>query len=78
MKWKKEAGSLTKRFEFSDFAEALAFVNQVGELAEKQNHHPDITFGWGYAQVRLTSHDSGEVTSRDHQLAEAIDQLMNH
>lgn len=75
MKWEEKGGSLTKKFDFDDFAEALAFVNQVGELAEEHSHHPDIKFGWGYVEISLTSHDAGGVTDRDHKLAEAISRV---
>ncbi len=67
--------ALVKRFVFTDFAEALAFTNSVGELAEAANHHPDINLGWGYAQVWLTSHDAHAITDKDHKLAERIDAL---
>jgi 4a-hydroxytetrahydrobiopterin dehydratase len=70
-----EETSLVKRWTFEDFAQALAFVNKVGALAEQKNHHPDIAFGWGKAELTLTTHDSGGITSRDVALATAIDQL---
>lgn len=66
---------LQRSFAFRDFAGALAFVNRVGELAERRNHHPDISFGWGKATVTLTSHDAGGLTERDLALAEEIDHL---
>lgn len=74
-RWKLAAGRLTTRLEFSDFAGALAFVNRVGELAEKAGHHPDLLLGWGYAEVRLISHDAGGITPRDLDLAAKIDAL---
>jgi 4a-hydroxytetrahydrobiopterin dehydratase len=46
-----EEHHLRRRFRFKNFREALHFVNEVGELAEEQGHHPDISFGWGYATV---------------------------
>jgi 4a-hydroxytetrahydrobiopterin dehydratase len=66
---------LKKRVEFNSFAAALAFVNRVGELAESADHHPDITFGWGYAEIALTTHDRGGVTDVDVALAQRIDKL---
>ncbi len=71
--WRLEDGVLFKRFEFANFAESLAFVNQVGEIAEAADHHPDITFGWGYAELRTTTHDRGGVTDVDFALVEKID-----
>ena len=73
--WHVEGRSLRKRVEFSNFAESLAFVNKVGELAEAADHHPDITFGWGYAELALTTHDRGGVTDVDISLAKQIDQI---
>jgi 4a-hydroxytetrahydrobiopterin dehydratase len=40
------------------------------------NHHPDVEFGWGYLRVRLTSHDAGGVTAKDHRLAALIDEVL--
>jgi len=77
MTWSEADSTIKRRFEFDDFAQALAFVSRVGQLAESANHHPDITFGWGYAEVSLTSHDAGEVTGRDRELATKIDELVD-
>jgi 4a-hydroxytetrahydrobiopterin dehydratase len=66
---------LRKRFEFPNFAESLVFVNRVGELAEIADHHPDITFGWGYAELALTTHDRGGITDIDIILARQIDSI---
>jgi 4a-hydroxytetrahydrobiopterin dehydratase len=73
--WKVENDALEKRFEFQNFAESLAFVNRVGEIAEAADHHPDITFGWGYAELRTTTHDRGGITDVDFALVEKIDRL---
>lgn len=70
--WRADSGHLKRRFEFANFAESLAFVNQVGELAEAADHHPDITFGWGYAELAITTHDRGGVTDVDVALATQI------
>ncbi len=51
-----EGKALIRSFKFKNFAEALAFVNQVGEIAEVEDHHPDITFGWGYVTILFTTH----------------------
>ena len=71
--WSADAKTIKKRWEFRNFAEALAFVNRVGELAEAADHHPDITFGWGYAELLLTTHDRGGVTDVDVALASTIE-----
>lgn len=75
--WFESEGKLFKKFTFENFAEALAFVNKVGELAEKANHHPDITFGWGYVEISLFSHSDNAITNKDKQLSEAIDQILS-
>ena len=73
--WTVENDGLEKRFEFENFAESLAFVNRVGEVAEAADHHPDITFGWGYAEIRTTTHDRGGVTDVDFALVKNIDAI---
>ena len=66
---------LTKKFEFENFVEALDFVNKIGKLAEAENHHPDITFGWGYVEVELFTHSENKVTQKDHLLLGKIVEL---
>jgi 4a-hydroxytetrahydrobiopterin dehydratase len=70
--WKIEGVNLKKRFKFADFAEALDFVNRVGAIAERRDHHPDISFGWGYAEFSITTHDTGGLTQNDLDLAKEI------
>lgn len=70
--WRADDGHLKRRFEFANFGESLAFVNEVGELAENADHHPDITFGWGYAEFAVTTHDRGGITDVDVALATQI------
>ena len=73
--WSEENNSLVKEFTFEDFQSALDFVNKIGELAEKTNHHPEIELSWGKVRVILTTHTAGRVTKKDTQLAEDIDEL---
>lgn len=73
--WQEKNKALIKEFKFKDFKGALEFVNKVGDLAEAANHHPDVKLGWGTVIIKLTSHDVGKVTARDHKLAEAIDEI---
>jgi 4a-hydroxytetrahydrobiopterin dehydratase len=70
--WMKKGETIARKFDFANFAESLNFVNNVGELAEAADHHPDITFGWGYAEIALTTHDRGGVTDVDLALASKI------
>jgi len=72
--WKVENKILSRRFEFANFAESLEFVNKVGEIAEKHDHHPDILFGWGYAEINLTTHDRGGITAFDFAVAREIEE----
>ena len=66
---------LKKNYRFGNFREALSFVNQVGELAEEQGHHPDIAFGWGQAEISIWTHKINGLTESDFILAAQIDQL---
>ncbi len=80
--WAADDHRLTKRFAFENFAESLRFVNRIGEIAEALDHHPDIKFGWGYAEVSSTTHDRGGITDFDFELASRIDRIapngLNH
>jgi 4a-hydroxytetrahydrobiopterin dehydratase len=73
--WTAKDNKLVRKFPFANFAESLAFVNKVGEIAEAVDHHPDITFGWGYAEIATTTHDRGGITDVDIALATKVDQL---
>ena len=73
--WSVEENKLRRHFKFENFAEALTFVNTVGELAEEADHHPDICFVWGYADLELTTHDRGGITDVDIALAQRIDSI---
>lgn len=66
---------LKKIYRFSNFREALAFVNRVGDLAEEQGHHPDICFGWGNAEISIWTHKINGLTESDFVLAAKIDAL---
>jgi len=68
--------SLRREFKFPDFAAALAFVNRVGETAERQQHHPDIELGWGRAVITTYTHTANGLTPKDYALAEAINGLI--
>jgi 4a-hydroxytetrahydrobiopterin dehydratase len=69
-------GKYIKRdIRFRSFAEALAFVNEVGAIAEAEGHHPDIAFGWGYASISLHTHKIGGLHENDFIVAARIDGL---
>ncbi len=60
-----EGHHLRRVFRFKNFREALGFVNRVGEIAEEQGHHPDISFGWGRAEVTVFTHKIDGLTESD-------------
>ena len=75
--WIVKDNSLYRKFEFTNFAEAFAFMTRVAVLAEQHNHHPDWTNSWNVVEISLCSHDQGRtITQRDHDLARAIDELI--
>ena len=53
---KDESFFIEKEFKFKNFLESQKFINEVGKIAENEGHHPEITFGWGYAKVNITTH----------------------
>lgn len=73
--WKVKEDKIKKYYKFADFAGALAFVNKVGEIAERMDHHPDIKLGWGYARVKTTTHDREGLTDFDIELARQVDAI---
>ncbi len=73
--WERQGAELVKVVAHRDFADALAYVNSVGALAEAANHHPDIDIRWGTVTLRLSTHSAGGLTSADLALAGQIDGL---
>lgn len=72
--WRRERDAIVRRFEFRDFAAALAFVNRIAEPAEAMNHHPDVAIHWNEVTLTLWTHASGGLTQKDFDLARAIDE----
>ncbi|HEY8495320.1 MAG TPA: 4a-hydroxytetrahydrobiopterin dehydratase [Myxococcota bacterium] len=66
---------LEKDYAFRDFAEALAFVNRVGAIAEEQNHHPDLLLSWGRVRITIWTHAIDGLTESDFVLAAKCDQV---
>jgi 4a-hydroxytetrahydrobiopterin dehydratase len=74
--WRREGDAIVRDLQFADFAEAIAYVNRVAELAEEANHHPDIlVHGWNKVRLTLTTHSEGGLTDNDFQMARRIDGL---
>ena len=68
---------LEKKFIFKNFLESQNFVNEVGKISEEEGHHPDISFGWGYAKVIITTHAIEGLSENDFILAAKIDKNIN-
>jgi 4a-hydroxytetrahydrobiopterin dehydratase len=73
--WELDGVELTKTVQRRDFADALAYVNAVGALAEQAGHHPDFEIRWNTVTLRLQTHSLGGITSADVSLAASIDAL---
>ncbi len=71
-----ERDAITRRFVFKDFNEAFGFMTRVALLAEKADHHPEWSNVWNRVDVLLTTHDAGGLSTRDIQMAQAIDALV--
>ena len=73
--WKKRGPSITRTFQFEDFAGAMKFVDKVARAAEKANHHPDIDIRWNKVTLTLATHSEGGLTKMDFDLARKADSL---
>ncbi len=74
--WRLEREKLIARFQFEDFRAAWSFMCRVAQLAERCNHHPDWSNSYSRVDIALTTHDAGGLTTKDLQLAEAIDEAV--
>jgi len=74
--WQEQEGALVRELEFPSFADAIAFVNRLAELAESENHHPDVDIRFRRVTVRWTTHSAGGITERDRELAERTADLL--
>ena len=68
---------LNKKFKFENFLKSQDFVNEVAKISEKEDHHPDILFGWGYAEIKITTHAIKGLSENDFILAAKIDKIIN-
>ena len=66
---------IEKEFKFKNFLDSQKFINEVGNLAEQQGHHPDIIFGWGYAKIQIFTHKIKGLVESDFILAAKIDKI---
>jgi 4a-hydroxytetrahydrobiopterin dehydratase len=75
--WIDSGGALERTVELPSFRQAVALVNQVAELAEAENHHPDIAISYRTVTFRWTTHSAGGITERDRELAARTDELID-
>ena len=73
--WELEKKHIERTFEFDEFSEAIDFVNSVAEVAEEEEHHPDIDIRYNKVRLIVTTHSKGGLTDLDFALAERIDTL---
>jgi 4a-hydroxytetrahydrobiopterin dehydratase len=73
--WRIKKGRLCREFEFKDFKETLKFVNEVGKIAERQGHHPEIWLTWGRCIIEIYTHSAKKITGKDFCLASEINKI---
>ena len=71
--WKREGGYITKAFKFRTFPAGIRFVDEVAEIAESLEHHPDINVVWTTVTLKIQTHDEGGLTDLDLGLAKEIE-----
>ncbi len=71
-----DSARIRREIRFRDFASALEFVNRVGELAEREGHHPDIEFGWGYCRIAFRTHAIRGLHENDFIMAAKVNALL--
>ena len=76
--WEYVEKTICKSYNFDSYMDGIEFVQKMAVLAEKNNHHPDISIGWCCVDVTITSHDLGGVTTKCVNLATGIDQILNY
>jgi 4a-hydroxytetrahydrobiopterin dehydratase len=75
--WERDEGEIVRNVTLPDFAEAIALVNRIAEVAEEHNHHPDIfVHGWNKVRLSLYNHSAGGLTEVDFEMAARFDQLL--
>jgi 4a-hydroxytetrahydrobiopterin dehydratase len=74
--WKVVNGKLSKKFKFDTYKEVLDFVNEVGEIAEEQNHHPDMIVKYGEVIVTMFDHEKNKISDKCYKFTNAVDKIM--
>jgi len=75
--WQLKAGKLEKQVKVKDFREALLLANRIGEIAEQENHHPDLLVSWGLLQITIFTHSVKALTENDFILAAKIKSIIS-
>lgn len=73
--WKEVNGKLINNYKFSNYDDTVNFVNKVEKIAKKQNHHPEITFGFDKVKLTITDHEKGGISDKCHKFTKEVDKL---
>jgi len=73
--WKESNDKLTKTFHFKDYKEVILFVDSVMKIADKQNHHPEMTVNYDNVKLSITDHEKGGVSEKCHKFTKAVDKI---
>ncbi|WP_440007763.1 4a-hydroxytetrahydrobiopterin dehydratase [Halomicrococcus sp. SG-WS-1] len=73
--WERDGDEIVRAYEFEDYLAGVAFASEVGEIADEEFHHPEMTIRYDEVEVRLTSHEEGGITDKDVDMAERFDDL---
>ncbi len=73
--WKLDGNAIRKEFTFDSFRDAVDFINRVADIAEEQDHHPELFNVYNKVTLNFSTHDAGGITSRDFKMARAIDNI---
>jgi 4a-hydroxytetrahydrobiopterin dehydratase len=76
--WQIENGCLCREIKTANWRASMAIANQISDLAEAADHHPDLLIAWGRVHITLMTHDVGGLSDRDFSLAAAIENGLNH
>jgi 4a-hydroxytetrahydrobiopterin dehydratase len=74
--WELEGQEIKRTFIFRDFKQSIAFLVQVAILAEKANHHPDISINWNKVSLALSTHSAGGLTEKDFDMARSVNSCL--
>jgi 4a-hydroxytetrahydrobiopterin dehydratase len=73
--WEEVSGKLIKTFYFKNYKEVIPFVDSVMKIADKQNHHPDMTVHYDNVKLSITDHDKGKVSDKCHKFVDEVNKI---